>query len=402
MLIGNEESLTSLKASFIKQIENANLSFISEDRITIGRRIGWGGFSVVYKAKLTEEGNAESKCVAYKELKPKRVSFQTQLNALIHEATLLRKIQHPSIVGCIGCGLSISEQPTLFMVQEMIKGESLDGYMEGLRRSRMPYEPRKCYSLRSALRWCIQAASAVSYLHSKGNEVIHRDIKLSNLLLTRGNLTNADVKLVDFGLAVDMTKIECSKNPQVHNSSTNSSQSTKYWWNFFLYKKPANTASDHDLTDEAELCGSYYDLSQQVGSYLYMSPEVFLGVPYNEKADIYSLGIVLLEILIGKPLSCCVLPNRNYNEAKNFAYCVSRGLRLKCPRAFPKTLASVLERCWQFNSWERPTATEVMEVFQSYNASCMNAENLFLFPPVSLSCWQKFNISSGKASRNII
>jgi len=155
-MVDKDAKTPSLLREFAEQVETADLNFISEDRITKGKRLGAGSFSIVYKAELALDRNSTSQFVAFKELKPNRLEFQTQRIALLQETSILRKLQHVNVVGYIGCGLAITQQPTLFMVQELVSGGSLDGHMEKLRRRRVDYDPRESYSLRSALRWCIQ------------------------------------------------------------------------------------------------------------------------------------------------------------------------------------------------------------------------------------------------------
>jgi len=120
----------------------------------------------------------------------------------------------------------------------------------------------------------------VAHLHAAGNGVIHRDIKLSNLLLTDTDLTKADVKLADFGLAVDITTrspIQDTSNPQNSQpknlQNQRSPKSSSYWWSFGLFKKTTDLDLKENPTNET--CNDCYDLSQRIGSYLYMAPEVF-------------------------------------------------------------------------------------------------------------------------------
>lgn len=60
------------------------------------------------------------------------------------------------------------------------------------------------YGRRDALRWMQQLASALAYLHERTPKIMHRDIKLENLLLSDKDLKLADVRLIDFGLCVKL------------------------------------------------------------------------------------------------------------------------------------------------------------------------------------------------------
>jgi serine/threonine protein kinase len=70
---------------------------------------------------------------------------------------------------------------------------------------------RATFSTEVAMRWACQLTDAVAYMHSPAHRVIHRDIKLENILLTSSNLESASIKLADFGLAVQLsTRSRCS------------------------------------------------------------------------------------------------------------------------------------------------------------------------------------------------
>lgn len=102
-----------------------------------------------------------------------------------------------------------------------------------------------------------QIVGAVEYVHLKG--LIHRDLKPSNIFFA----LDGQIKIGDFGLVTDMSEEPTLTNESDSNSSKNSGKHT-----------------------------------QQVGTKLYMSPEQVAGLPYNYKVDIYSLGLILFELLV--------------------------------------------------------------------------------------------------------
>jgi serine/threonine protein kinase len=125
---------------------------------------------------------------------------------------------------------------SLLMVMEFVEGESLDKLIA---RGRLP--------LQQALDYTSQALSALSYAHSRG--VVHRDVKPENMLVTPGGT----LKVTDFGLA--------------------------------------KTATDIRLTVTGATLGSLY----------YISPEqVSGGADLDKRADIYSMGAVLYELVTGR------------------------------------------------------------------------------------------------------
>ena len=89
-----------------------------------------------------------------------------------------------------------------------------------------------------------------------------------------------------------------------------------------------------------------YQLTGRSGSLLYMAPEVYLSLPYNEKADVFSLGVVIFELFCGVQLSDLVLQERTWEYAKKFAHGVAHGERV-CTSSLPPPIAQVVGHCWQ-------------------------------------------------------
>ena len=108
-----------------------------------------------------------------------------------------------------------------------------------------------------AIRWSVQLARTLAHLHSR--RVIHRDVKLSNIMIAAG--ASRDLKLVDFGLALRMP--------------------------------PAPPGAD------AAVCLTAFQASQKVGVYGYMPPEVHRKKPYGFAVDVFAMGVVLRRTL------CC-------------------------------------------------------------------------------------------------
>lgn len=111
-----------------------------------------------------------------------------------------------------------------------------------------------------------QIIEAVHYVHLKG--LIHRDLKPSNIFFS----LDGQIKIGDFGLVTDMAE---SPIDPLTSSSSNSNSSTNFDFTNISHKKH----------------------TQRVGTSLYMSPEQSKGLPYNYKVDIFSLGLILFELL---------------------------------------------------------------------------------------------------------
>lgn len=153
------------------------------------------------------------------------------------EARAIGRLQHPNIVRIIDFAEQAEND---YMVMDYVAGGTLSDYLQ----------THSQLSLQAALPLVVQLADALAYAHQQG--LIHRDIKPGNIMFTDNTYTQ--VVLTDFGLA--------------------------------------------RLLDDAE---SKLTLSgAMIGTPTYMSPEAVRGEPCDERTDIYSLGVVLYELMTGK------------------------------------------------------------------------------------------------------
>lgn len=202
--------------------------------------LGVGGMGEVYRARDTKLGRE----VAIKVL-PAGLASDTDRLRLEGEARSASALNHPNI-------LTIYEikqaDEHLFIVAEFVDGQTL---RERIRKGRM--------KLDEVLDVAIQVASALSAAHSAG--IVHRDIKPENVML-RGD---ALVKVLDFGLA---------KLTDPETTITGPEEVTLPW-----------------LNTEPGLV---------LGTSAYMSPEQARGLPVDTRTDIWSLGVVLYEMIGGR------------------------------------------------------------------------------------------------------
>ena len=180
------------------------------------------------------------KRVAIKVMNPQLSEDAGAIERFAHEARTLAKIQHPAIVAVEHVG----ELPDsrAYFVMEFLKGESL---FERLRRGRI--------ALPEALRILDQMARGLEAAHGHG--VIHRDLKPENTFLVHLPGEPSIVKLVDFGLA----KIR-----------------------------------DHQRAERTQS-------GVAIGTPMYMSPEQARGPDVDPRTDIYALGCVAYELVLGVP-----------------------------------------------------------------------------------------------------
>ncbi|WIA29400.1 hypothetical protein OEZ86_011904 [Tetradesmus obliquus] len=186
--------------------------FIHENRLQMGELLGQGGFADVHAAELTDPLLGFSQRVAVKRLRPDVLASPADLREFLTEANLLRKLAHRNIVQLRGVGASdlsdlVHMRESMFVVQEFMAGGDLKALVMAAMGS--PFAPP--YSKAQALAWALQAAEALHYLHAVCRPmIIHRDLKLDNLLLSSSNPGEATAKLADFGLHKRVRKLVSS------------------------------------------------------------------------------------------------------------------------------------------------------------------------------------------------
>lgn len=212
-------------------------------RFVVEREVGRGGAGVVYRAyDLETERN-----VALKVIASEAGVAPAEESRLAREGELLASLDHPGIVKTVASGV-LEESGLPFIAMEWLSGEDL-----------MARHNRQPLSLRQAVELGILTAEALQAAHSAG--VIHRDIKPGNIFLCHGQRPSSEgieeldafPKLVDFGVAA---------------------------------------TGDIRITRSGDV----------VGTPAYMAPEQARGDEViDARADIYSLGATLFELIAGRP-----------------------------------------------------------------------------------------------------
>jgi eukaryotic-like serine/threonine-protein kinase len=201
--------------------------------------LGAGGMGEVYQARDTRL----SREVALKTLPARLAERSDAMARFRQEAQVVATLSHPNIVALYDIG---DENGIFYAVTELLAGETLQ---EQLDKGAMP--------IRKALDRAAQMASGLAAAHEKG--IVHRDIKPSNVFIT----TDGRVKILDFGLA--------------------------FW-------KDETTANSDELPtlDHQTAPGTV------LGTAGYMSPEQARGQRVDHRSDIFSLGVVLYEMISGQ------------------------------------------------------------------------------------------------------
>jgi Tol biopolymer transport system component len=222
----------------------------------ITARIGAGGMGEVYRATDTTLKRA----VALKVLPGSVATDEERLARFQREAEVLAALNHPNIAAIYGLERSGSMTA---LVMELVEGEDL---AERLARGPLPID--------DAVVVARQMADALEAAHERG--IIHRDLKPANVKVR----PDGAVKVLDFGLAKPMA---------VDVAATVASQG------------PLPT-----ITSPARLRQGFGEAGTEMGVILgtaaYMSPEQARGGAVDTRADIWAFGVVLFELLTGKPL----------------------------------------------------------------------------------------------------
>src|SRR5215470_12565114 len=224
------------------------------DRYEIISPIGSGGMGQVYLARDTR---LERK-VALKLLLEERTKDDQRLLRFELEAKAASALNHPNIITIYEIGDSDS---THFIATEFIEGLTL---RKILAEGKMP--------LIAALDVAIQVASALSAAHEAG--IVHRDIKPENVMLRRDGI----VKVLDFGLAKLTEEGQGDKE-------------TRRQGNGETLNSPFPPSSFSPLQT---------DPGTVMGTATYMAPEQARGWRVDARADIFSLGVVLYEMVAGR------------------------------------------------------------------------------------------------------
>ena len=265
------------------------------DRLIIGGFLGQGSYGKVYR------GTYNSRPVAVKKLHEilldEQISKEDKdalLADFAHESEISRSVKDPNVVEFIGACINTNQEGGAVLVMELMD-QTLEKYFQD-KRGNLPQDKQ--------VDICRQIASGLKYLHSLDPQILHRDLKSSNILLDREGNT---AKISDFG--------------QARFRRTNQYLSTT-----------------------------------NPGTFLYMPPECLRDgdSKFSDKGDVFSLGVLMLEIGTQHPPSCFLDGIGERPEVERRAEDLSR-----MPDNHPLKLYIV--RCINNDTKERPPAEEVLQ-----------------------------------------
>ncbi len=214
----------------------------------ITAKLGEGGMGEVYLGEDTELDRQ----VAIKVLPPDLADDPERLERFRREAKAVAALNHPNIVTIYAIEES---EGTRFLIMELIEGKSLDALLSS---GDLPLA--KVFDI------AVPIADALAAAHDRG--IVHRDLKPANVMVTG----EGRVKVLDFGLAKLATEAAGSIGEGLEGLPTQAATATA------------------SLTREGAV----------MGTAPYMSPEQLQGLEVDHRTDIFSLGIVLFEMITGR------------------------------------------------------------------------------------------------------
>lgn len=286
---------------------------VIQDRYKIESLVGKGSMGAVYRASQ----NFMNRDVAVKILLQHLGNDADAIKRFQREAKAASKLNHKHITTLYDFGMMPDGQP--YLVMDYLDGVSLGEVLET--QEYLPVD-----EFRPILR---QVCEALGEAHRRG--IIHRDIKPDNIVLLEQDGRKDYVKLVDFGVA----------------------------------KLMSDDSKDTKLTKTGTICGSP----------AYLSPEQARSQPLDHRTDIYSLGIVIFELLTGKlPFTSADLINLLFLHATEPPPLINE---VRPDLRFSPELVSVVNRCLAKDPNDRPQSME--ELWREFDAACqkkMDVPNL--------------------------
>ncbi|XP_021739110.1 receptor-like protein kinase HSL1 [Chenopodium quinoa] len=283
--------------------------------------IGSGGSGTVYWIPVNQSGDA----VAVKRIWSNKKMSNNLDKEFLAEVQVLGTIRHTNIVKLLCC---ISSENSKLLVYEYMQNQSLDKW---IRESNRQTVTSKNGSVNQAvldwptrLKIAIDAAQGLSYMHNDCSPpIVHRDVKSSNILLD----SKFNAKIADFGLAK-------------------------------ILAKPG---------------GEPYTVSAVAGSFGYMAPEYCYTTKVNEKIDIYSFGVVLLELVTGKEphigdehTNLAEWALRHYNEEHPIKDVFDKKVQEPCYIEEMTNVFKIGLMCTSASPAFRPSMKEVLQMLQRH------------------------------------
>lgn len=262
---------------------------------------------------VDELGKGNASTVYYGTYKDKKVAIKVlrsenqprEIEDFKKEMQIMSSIRSPYIVHFYGASL----QPKLCIVLEHCPNSTLFHFMQN---------EANCLDWNRSLQWMLEMLQGVNALHEWTTQVVHRDLKTLNILLD----ADLKVKVCDFGLS-------------------------------------RFVSGEHDQK-------TFFKMR---GTYAYIPPEVYKGKPFTSKSDIYSIGIILWEMIYRIIEGKHMRPYGEYpfiiHDFQIIIQAATKGLRPSLPPQTPPELEKIYLKCIDQDPDVRPTCVELIDEIKS-------------------------------------
>lgn len=271
-----------LQKAVVKVSKELETFSVRSEDLTLDKQIGSGSSGQVFKGTFMGSTVAVKRCLIVDLL-------EDPLKDFMSETQIMSSFRHPNVVQFIGATI---KPPHFYIITEYCENGNFETVLK-----------KEKLSMRQKTKMLLDCALGMYYLYK--NNIIHRDLKLSNLLVDR----EFNIKVADFGSSRILRK--------------DSERMTK------------------------------------VGTIDVSPPEVLKNGIYNMQTDIYSFGILLWQVIYQKPL----YPNMNVYEITSG---VVKGLRPSIPdnQEVPKELITIMKLCWNESQYKRPKWEDIISTLQ--------------------------------------
>ena len=265
-------------------------------RYIIEERVGEGSTGLIYRARHIHLLRQFAVKILFGDL----VSDPRMRLRFAQEAALASQLNHPHVVSVVDFGRS--DLGLLYLVMDFVEGTPLSEVI----KAEAPFDPLR------ALRLARQLACGLGHAHEYG--MVHRDFKPGNVILERRGEGEAMPRIVDFGLAISISRRETEE-------------------------------STDRLTESGFV----------VGTPVYIAPEQMLDHPVDRRTDLFAFGVVLYEMLAGKPPfdgSSTEIAHKNLTWPVEPISCRSPGVDV------PPELEALVRRLVEKNPEDRPASAD--------------------------------------------